>query len=89
MVLWKCTKCGLIFAWKPRWLYISKHYKEMIEAGTASPEIMHGRFFGIKRHPKYLTPSCPACGGKSVWLLSREGSSRAQLYYIFKGKLVI
>ena len=58
----------------------------MIAKGLADPEIADGRIFKIKRNPKYLHPPCPYCGGRMNWFFAR--GSRAQIAYIFKGKLL-
>jgi len=75
MAHYKCTECGLIFSFSIVQEYVRKNYEAMAKLGTLTKEayekidaespISRAKLF---IHPSWITPHCPRCGAKSVWI---------------------
>ena len=80
MFAWfKCLDCGLVFEFAIIRSRVQRLYKVMIEKGTLDPEAVRKGPFGrewVIMHPKYFHPYCPRCGGRSVWIFSKEARRR-------------
>jgi len=94
MAIFKCENCGLTFYWEIVRPYVAKNYDIMIKKGTLDPEAYHGERrvvkIGKRRyimtpvsfHPKYYHPTCPACGGRSSWVFSKEKGGKHEMVFI-------
>jgi len=74
MPMFRCEECGLVFYWEIVRPYVIRNYERMIREGTLDPEAYRGKDkkIPVSFYPKYYHPRCPACGGRSSWIFSRE-----------------